>query len=744
MMNRFKTSLNLTICLGLLLGSVDVYAKEKAKAKTSAAQTPKVAEANTANSYGAFCGNGAGIWLQKLNDVNDSKIKQIEELRTKLADLEQTNSIIVEVSDLKNKYEKGLKEITDSARERAATKKSIETANLDSMKSIIRNGLTLNALALLLKDDHLDSKDSAKMSSLCAKPENKDQLLCKKKDPANPSEKTYFTTSIFGYEGHKLDKTLEAFKESHNRLSSPEQQKNLRDEVSKIIASIPKDIAPEAILKIIEAKSPQTLKLLSTNFPREKLFACLDEKSSPESTEACKGLIENPGYRQELIGVVGKEAKAFGESLAQSHAPIIDAAATAHKAELNTAINNIISNAQSPNAIMGRLIADTSKQAQSLKPQLNSIVTQRMQQMGMRAQKRESEKTHEERTADYAAKTENKLVGLASLFYIPPATSGMDMVDVAKVQKKAEIDANEKARRFDNKCSFSGDPAQADSLQIEECKKLLSEIIPKINLMQKNHAEEAYNLQNEIKKISASDDFTAVEALKKYVVERYQRSCSQESKKIKSTDQSMRLNLGCTGEAIPLQTLTQVEGLGDAVFKIANTINPIADSPEFAFSKAELESFKTYCSNLTDKTKSTLSDICGTVESDKIARSKKKDTKEWEEFNNKYWVNYDESSPSGYRKIEKKSTMRIIGEGVLPVVPGLIPIWFGNYQMQNNIEMLTNQALYQKQMLHTMSVYNNSPWMYSYNYFGFSPFGLSGSTGTTGTTTTSTGFNFGQ
>lgn len=709
MMKYFKTSLNLLLSSSLLLSSAEIFSAEK---RNPSSYTPKVAAATTENSYGAFCSNGAGLLLKKLSDTNKSKIEQLEGLRAKLSDLEQTNSIIVEVSDLKNKYEKGLKEIADSARDKDAAKKALETANIDSMKSIIRNGMTLNALALLLKDENLASADT-KMSSICAKADNQSQPICKRKDPANPAEKAYFTTTYFGLgsEVHKLDKTLEAFKAAHNRLSTPEQQKILRDEVSKIITSIPKDIAPSAILKILEDKSPQTLKLLSSSFPREKLMGCLDEKTSPESIEACKGILEDPKHRQELISIVGKESSAFGDSLAKSLAPVIDTAASSQKVDLTDAIGKILTDAKATDPA-DQLVIQTSQKVQGLKSQLQ----------------------------EYNAKSkEKKLLGLAPLFYMPPSTSGLDYVDISKVQKKAEADANEKALQFDRQCNFSKS-TDVPAAQIKECKNLLDAALPKIALMQKNHAEEVYKVQNEIKAIGASDNFSAVESLKKFVVERYRRTCSDD-KKVKVSDQSLKISMGCSNEATPLQALSQVEGLGNEVLKIAESINPIADSPEFAFSKAELESFRGSCSNLSSAERKNLSEVCGVVDTDKAARAKKKDTREWEEFNDKYWVNYDETSPTGYRKIEKKSTMRIIGEGVLPVAPSLIPMWFGNYQMKNNIEMLTNQAIYQKQMLHTISVYNNSPWMYSYNYFGFMPYSM---TGTTGTTTTNPGFNFGQ
>ena len=85
--------------------------------------------------------------------------------------------------------------------------------------------------------------------------------------------------------------------------------------------------------------------------------------------------------------------------------------------------------------------------------------------------------------------------------------------------------------------------------------------------------------------------------------------------------------------------------------------------------------------------------------------------------------------------------MRVIGEGVLPILPNALPIWFGNYQMKNTINTLTDQALLQKQYLHNIDIYNNSPWMYNYNYFSYgNPFATNTSLSTT---TSSTGFNFG-
>jgi hypothetical protein len=107
-------------------------------------------------------------------------------------------------------------------------------------------------------------------------------------------------------------------------------------------------------------------------------------------------------------------------------------------------------------------------------------------------------------------------------------------------------------------------------------------------------------------------------------------------------------------------------------------------------------------------------------------------------------VEYDRNSPTGYSAIKKKSNLRVFGEGVLPILPNALPIWFGNYQMKNNINYLEDQAIMQKQYLYNVDIYNQSPWMYNYNYFSYgNPFATNTTLGTTSTTTNSTGFNFG-
>ena len=120
-----------------------------------------------------------------------------------------------------------------------------------------------------------------------------------------------------------------------------------------------------------------------------------------------------------------------------------------------------------------------------------------------------------------------------------------------------------------------------------------------------------------------------------------------------------------------------------------------------------------------------------------------KENAKWEKFNEDNYVEYDSSSPDGYKAERKKDKWRVFGEGILPVIPNALPIWLVNFQIKNNINMQTTQGLMQKQYLHNAGIFNASPWMNNFNNFGYgNPFNMGPSLipGKTG----SNGFNFAQ
>ena len=100
-----------------------------------------------------------------------------------------------------------------------------------------------------------------------------------------------------------------------------------------------------------------------------------------------------------------------------------------------------------------------------------------------------------------------------------------------------------------------------------------------------------------------------------------------------------------------------------------------------------------------------------------------KTNKEWSDFNNKYWVTYNPKAKNGYDVYEKKSNLRIFGEGLSQSVKNIFPIWSTNLQLNGQIDLLTNQAMYSKQLNYMYSP--TSPWATS-NYFQGNYFGNMG------------------
>jgi hypothetical protein len=123
--------------------------------------------------------------------------------------------------------------------------------------------------------------------------------------------------------------------------------------------------------------------------------------------------------------------------------------------------------------------------------------------------------------------------------------------------------------------------------------------------------------------------------------------------------------------------------------------------------KDELKIYSNFCNN--SSAKENYSDICKDIFQESNAIADKKEEKEWEDFNKKYWVEYNPRAKNGYSVYEKKSNFLILGEGLAQSANQFIPMWMNNMQLSNQIDVMTNQALYQKQLSYMSAP--NSPWM---------------------------------
>lgn len=163
-----------------------------------------------------------------------------------------------------------------------------------------------------------------------------------------------------------------------------------------------------------------------------------------------------------------------------------------------------------------------------------------------------------------------------------------------------------------------------------------------------------------------------------------------------------------------------LNNIGTLNLNVSNIIGVLHDSSNITpnksstlFDKSELKALASYCKS--DSENSIYVDICADINKELALIPIEKDPKEWEEFNKKYYVEYSPTSKSGYVYHEKKSNAAIFGQGLLQNVNTIFPIWMMNYQISNQIDFMTNQGMFIKQLNYMNDP--TSPWMQNnYNF----------------------------
>jgi hypothetical protein len=270
-----------------------------------------------------------------------------------------------------------------------------------------------------------------------------------------------------------------------------------------------------------------------------------------------------------------------------------------------------------------------------------------------------------------------------------------------------------------------------------------------------NFQEPINEMQKKVRELkdihTGAGNFNKIELFKAYIAKKYMCECKHKlDGGVKATSDS------------PSPSCFKAEGAGQisvSAYKLTDGVNDVLKKINFSNNLYGIHE----CSNNEELIRS-VTDICKnqiavdamtkvcSVSSGERAKVEDNDKKEknWEALNNDYWIKRDSTAKDGFIKIKKASNWQILGEGLKPVVPNIVPIWLSNYQSKATINMLTQQALAEKQYIHNIDIYNQNPWMYSYpylfqqNYFPTysNPFGLNTTAiGTTGTTST-TGYNF--
>ncbi len=681
----------LSVTALLISGVSELYGADGEKIATPFAYNP-----------GAFCEQGAEKLMAPLVEANKEQFENIENLREKIDKLKKRNALLCEVKAMRDNYEKSIAELARAPK--------AKTLALDPLKSTIRNGLMMSAISTLLSKDQLESDTPLTMSSLCQSHE--DQKICDKES----GTKNY---------KHKLEPFLAAFKKSFIKSGEKKDQAALKVDLENIINSIPKELSPEVILSLIDAKAPELSKILSQDLPRQKVLDCLSGGKNFEF--ACNGIIKNPKEKLALEKVVALENSSLQESLKSGFSPVFGEMIKRQQREMEAAFS-FSSGAYDPKDRFKKLAAS---------------VLEKAPEIGRKMKPADSGSTSKKPAFNDDA----------IFFYIPPKLEGTIDDAREKLELQAITKANSQSEAFHKDCNFEKvqfNTSTEEDSAIDKCRVHLDQLKRGFELRDSEFGLKLEALDSEMKRLSTNDSFIQTEKLKKYLAEKYICECSTKTGKITKSNDNLELDITTCGQKTYKQnmTITKLDNLTknlSSILKVnfASDINTDINQCGTALRASNLEQ---YAKNCQGENAAKFKDLCTIL--DTQARKERvvaEDEKKWDKRYQENWVDYDDS---GKMKLTpKKSTGRLIAEGALPVLaPKIIPMLFTQFASTQNIQSLMNQAILNKQLLHNATVYDQNPWMYNYSAFGTSPLVMNWQTGvitSSQSALTTGGFNFG-
>jgi hypothetical protein len=287
--------------------------------------------------------------------------------------------------------------------------------------------------------------------------------------------------------------------------------------------------------------------------------------------------------------------------------------------------------------------------------------------------------------------------------------------------------------QFKKNCSQTSDVP----INLKECEETSDKII---TLFENDNAKKETQLNADIEKLNLAikndGALHNLEKFKQYVAEKHLRKCSQ------NKETSLASNLispclsdpGSPGDSGAIRDLESK--LAGVIGNLATKNTATSQRGELGiFSKQELSIYQNYCDNTKLKSTDVVASICRDITIERNQIMGQKESSEWDKFNEDYIVQYSPINPKGYDVYQKRSNFSIIGRSFLESANRIVPMWTMNEQYKYQIDYMTNQALYQKQMMYMNSP--DSPWL-SMPYFGgyyYNTFGTGNMT--------NTGFNFG-
>jgi hypothetical protein len=599
----------------------------------------------SAHSYSRFCETTASQMISKLNYATKEETAKISKLRKNIDELKAKSILIKGVSDIKKGYLSGLARL-----EKEDSKRLQDVAqNLNTIRSTIQNALSISAITMLMKDQDLNHPDAFSVKHLCQDATNAKTKLC----AIETAKKGTFLKNPFS-KNKTLDDALKSFKHAYVRV---EDKADLKKDINSILNEIPKNLAPELVMDMIQSKSPKVTELLTADFAREDLMNCLDNSqklSEVQIMSACKLLLSDPNSKNKLQELITFESNALKADVRGKLSPAMEALSQKTQSDLSEGLKKFESlSLNSSKEIVAKSYADIKNLTDNI-----------------------SKNTGKNGFAALLGKTEAEGIALGSL--------------------------------MQQKCAAASD-------KNSECAKIVNFVLENASFIDQDIIAEINKDQAELAKIRANADFMKLEKLKKYVGDKYLRTCQQHNKEVSviATKVDQIDAQGCSVSQAGF-TLTSIKGLSADVSDIMSatmfteTLDQRYDG-EFAFSKAEVDAYKSLCIGKLDRE---YPEICDSIYAEVKAQKLVKKEVDWDKIHKENWVEYDFET-GGYKTTKKKHTGLIIAEGVLPVIPSLIPMYFANQQMKYQIDYLTDAALYQKQQLHYYDIYNTQ-WINGY------------------------------
>lgn len=525
--------------------------------------------------------------------------------------------------------------------------KKVKKESIDNFKKLINSTLTLNALSLMLKEN---AENTGKLPS--AAPTVKD--LCELKNKNSDNSNLLFCAK---YGGQNFVNNFVNSKETENLNSI---LKNYQEAINKVSKSEKSSIENE-IQNIINSIPEEINPKATLNFLEKKapdLYALILKTDSPDSVQNCLkgddsicGKLLDGKNKEGLSQIVNKQLIDSESELGKNYHPV--------KEKIDKKLTDDLN----------KVFYDFDKPLEGLEH--NSMV-----------------------------KVQNTFKKNEKIIKRTYKTLGLDDSSYNEMIKNCSVSETEEMGNKKELCEKN----LADLVHLYDAKA--SDINSSIQ-------NEEDKLKKELKDVLSGDNLNRIqriEKMKQFTMVKYLRECPDATQAPKSNI----IEASC---AVHLENPSSQ--LSDLATDFTNAIGVLKNGKNVSktpgengtFSKDELDVYSNYCQNMNKNEVKAVKETCKDVRGYKSAIADKRELKDWQEFNEKYYVQYD-SNPRNhnhYVAIEKKSNSRIFAEGLAQSVNQLYPIWFTDMNLTGQIDFMTNQALYQSQLTY---MYNpTSPWM---------------------------------